>query len=173
MIPQGYPRPVRVRVFNRDMDYAIVELCDNSFDLSPIPISLEMIEADMDLKVFHCPVDTFNEGHVEDLTVFTKWIKTGRPTTHHVSCNVGLFAGSSGGPFISRSGGAVGMHVESVNVSNWLEVPVVTTVPISDAEEIFSKTANSSGSSNASFARALLFRKCPQLVRILRELGVI
>lgn len=37
VVPLGFPCPVRVRFFNRAMDYAILELCDNCFDLAPIP----------------------------------------------------------------------------------------------------------------------------------------
>jgi hypothetical protein len=75
VVPQGFPRPVRVRFFNRAMDYAVLELCDNWFDLAPIPISLEEVETGMNLRVYHCPVDTFNDEHVEDLSPFCEDLK--------------------------------------------------------------------------------------------------
>lgn len=153
------------------MDYAIVELCDNTFDLAPIPISLDEVKADMDLKVYHCPVDTFNEGHVEDLTVFSGWVKAARPTTHHVACNVGLYSGSSGGPFISRNGGAVAMHVESISSARTTDVDV-NSMAEEDAMEILSESVNSHANNHASFSRALLFRTCPKLISALGQLGI-
>jgi hypothetical protein len=80
-IPAGYPREIEIKYFNSKMDYAVASLVNVPFDLSPIPVSLENIEADMDIKVYHCPVDFFNEEHIGDLTVFTSWTKTARPTS--------------------------------------------------------------------------------------------
>ena len=173
VVRQGFPRPVRVRYFNTAMDYAVLEVCDNCFDLVPVPISLEVVEADMDLKVYHCPVDTFNEGHVEDLTVFSNWVKAARPTNHHVACNVGLYGGSSGGPFISRSGGAIGMHIESVSTAREIDKTAIAAMSASDAVEILSETVNSHANGHASFSRALLFRTCPGLINALQGLGIV
>lgn len=185
-IPRGFPRPVRVLQFNTDMDYAILEVGDgggrgrgrgdDGEDLKPIPISLEEVEAEMDLKIYHCPVDLFNDERVKDLTVFSGCVQTARPTAHHVTCNVGLYSGSSGGPFIScRSGGAVGMHVESVPTARDVDpMAVATSVPTAeDAAEIVSDTENSRGTNHAAFSRALLFRTCPKLVRALQQLRIL
>jgi hypothetical protein len=73
------------------------------------------VEADTDLKVFRMPVRLFTEGSISDLSVFTKWMKSATPTAHNIPCSGGLFAGSSGAPFVSREGFCVGMHVESIN----------------------------------------------------------
>jgi hypothetical protein len=99
-VPSGYPRPVKVRFFNVEMDYAIIELCDQRSDLDPIPVSFEEVGPDTDLKVYHYPVDIFNDEHLEDLSQFTAWVKAALPTGHHVSCNNGLYSGSSGVPFL-------------------------------------------------------------------------
>lgn len=172
-VPTDYPREIRIRYFNTSMDYAIAELTDSDFNLVPIPISLEVLTADMDLKVYHCPVDTFNDEHVEDLTVFPQWTKTARPTAHHVACSVGLYSGSSGGPFISRTGGAVAMHVESVNSAKEIDTTAVRSMPVDNAIELISETVNSHANSHASFSRALVIRSCNALVHKLHELGII
>lgn len=174
--PDGFPRAVQILVYNTKMDYAIAELCEGPFDLAPIPISIENVEADTDLKVYHCPVDTFNDEHVEDLTVFSAWVKSARPTGHHVACNIGLYRGSSGGPFISRSGGAVGMHVESVSTAKFVDVgaaPMETQKELVNAIEIISSTVNSNAHVHASFGRALVFGKCRKLLQFLRSLDLL
>lgn len=128
----------------------------------------------MNLRVYHCPVDTFNDEHVEDLSPFCEDVKTARPTAHHVACNVGLFGGSSGGPFISRRGGAIGMHVESVSAARDIDTTAIAFMPaVSDAIEILSETVNSHANGHASFSRAVLFRTCPKLIDALHQLGIV
>lgn len=178
-IPKGFPRAVRILAYNTQMDYAIAELCKEPFDLVPIPISTEEVECDTNLKVYHCPVDIFNEEHVKDLTVFSACVKSARPTRHHVASNVGLYCGSSGGPFISQNGGAIGMHVESVNKANFVDIgaigtnPIETKAEIVEAMEIISTTINSNAHAHASFSRGLVFSKCRKLLQYLRSLGII
>jgi hypothetical protein len=171
-IPEGYPRPVKIHAFNTEMDYAIVELCDDISDLKPIPLSFENIESDMDLKVYHCPVDSFNELHVEDLSHFTEWVKTALPTGHHVSCNKGLYSGSSGGPLITRGGRVVAMHVESISAAKEIDKADMQDLGLAAAIELISETVNSHAHIHASFSRALVLGKCRVLRAKLIELGV-
>jgi hypothetical protein len=70
-VPPGSPRPVKVRFFNVEMDYAIIEVCDGVSDLDPIPVSFDEVDPDTDLKVYHYPVDLFNDEHLEYLSQFT------------------------------------------------------------------------------------------------------
>ena len=96
--------PVNVKVvrFNTDMDYAILELQDSNSNLTPIPISLDPVESDTDLKLFHCPVAAFHDNSNADVGVLTRWVKSGYMTNHHLVCDGGAFRGSSGAPYVLR-----------------------------------------------------------------------
>jgi hypothetical protein len=105
----------RVDRYNVDMDYALLVSVDKN-DLTPIPLSIRPVEADRDLKVFHMPIDDFNDVEADDsLSVHTKWVKSTFPTAHHMKCSGGLYAGSSGSPFVMRDGRAVGFFCESIS----------------------------------------------------------
>ena len=54
-------RDVKVVKYNKNMDYAIIELAAEPYDLIPIPISRKDPGADEDIKVFHFPVADFND----------------------------------------------------------------------------------------------------------------
>lgn len=107
-----------------------LEIDNNTFDLQPIPISLEEVALDMEMKVFHCPVDTFNYGRLKDLPVSVAWITTAQPTAHQVACQAHLYRGSSGGPFISRTGGAVGILLAPLKtLTQQLSLPGTRQMP--------------------------------------------
>lgn len=165
--------PIRVRVlyYNTSMDYAVLILEDISLRaLEWIPVSIARVEFDTDLKVFHCPVGLFTSDNCDSVSVFSEWVKTARCTAHHIPCNRGLFAGSSGSPFITRAGYVVGMHVESINqqIDN-LDVQGLT---VTDALEIVSDTVNSNAHNHASLSSALCIGLCPQLLKCLKTLGI-
>ena len=161
-------RDLVVHKYNTNMDYVILKLADSDIgaDLLPIPISIRPVEADTDIKVFHCPVGLYNEDAIEDLSVLTVWVKSARPTRHHIICSGGLFAGSSGAPFVVREGFVIGMHVESIN--GQAEIPKDDY----NSLEIISETVNSSSHSHASLCRALVFGLCKRLVAELEIIGV-
>jgi hypothetical protein len=163
--PLGY-RNAKVISYNSAMDYAIIEDLSGKNDLTPIPISIQPVEADIDLKVFHLPVGLFTDGGIGDLSVFTKWVKSATPTTHHIPCSGGLYAGSSGGPFVNREGFCVGMHVESINSAEAAPSSISNAL-VDEAIEIISNTVNSYSNNHDSICRALQLGKCPQLINML------
>jgi hypothetical protein len=150
------------------MDYVILKLADSDIgaDLLPIPISIRPVEADTDIKVFHCPVGLYNDDAIEDLSVLTVWVKSAQPTRHHIICSGGLFAGSSGAPFVVREGFVIGMHVESINSQALIPNDAYNSL------EIISETVNSNSHSHASLSRALVFGSCKKLVAELEIVGV-
>lgn len=167
--PHGYFEANVLR-FNMDMDYALI-LSDVKKDLIPIPVSIAPVEGDLDIKVFHVPIDDFNDQEADDsLAVHTKWIKSTEPTKHHIKCSGGLFSGSSGAPFVMRDGRVIGFHCESINSKREenIEGKTVDEEPV----EILSETVNSHANNHASFCRALLIGKCKKLVGVLAEFGV-
>lgn len=161
---------VQVVRFNKEMDYALLNSIVKK-DLPPIPLSIAAVESDLDVKVFHVPIDDFNEKVEDDsLSVYTVWIKSALPSKHHMKCAGGLYAGSSGGPFVLRNGRAIGFHCESVNRK--CEVSYDRSKSTEESFEIISDTVNSHAHNHASFCRALLIGKCKKLVQVLRECGV-
>jgi hypothetical protein len=165
------PYRVRVLYYNASMDYAILILEDASLPpLEKVPVSIARVEFDTDLKVFHCPVGLFTSESSDSVSVFTGWVKTSRCTAHHIPCSGGLFAGSSGSPFITRAGYVVGMHVESINEQ--IDNLNVKGLDVTDALEIVSDTVNSNAQNHASLSSALCVGLCPQLVKCLRTLGI-
>jgi hypothetical protein len=168
-------RPVKVILYNVDADYAIIE--DESVGtepLVPILIFRGLVEPDTDLKVFHCPVGIFLEDEsLGDLSVFTKWVKTSRPSTHHVTCDGGLCSGSSGAPFVSREGYVVGMHVERISQARPISSADTWGLSSSDTIEVVSDSVFSIGSNHASYCRALLLHNCKKLMDLLAERGII
>ena len=161
-------RDLVVHKYNTEMDYVILKLTDsdNGADLRPIPISIRPVEEDTDIKVFHCPVGVYNDGAVDDLSVLTSWVKSARPTRHHIICSGGLFPGSSGAPFVVREGFVIGMHVESINSQTLIFEDEYNSL------EIISETVNSNSHSHASLCRALVFGSCKMLVAELVAIGV-
>jgi hypothetical protein len=160
----------RVERYNVDMDYALLASVDKK-DLTPIPLSIRPVEADRDLKVFHMPIDDFNDVEADDsLSVHTKWVKSTFPTAHHMKCSGGLYAGSSGAPFVMRDGRAVGFYCESISREAEMNV---SGLPTDEAIEILSETVNSRAINHGSFCRALLTRSCKKLVEVLKEYGVL
>ena len=85
------PAFVKVVHFNCKMDYAILALQDSNSNLTPIPISLDPVESDTDLKLFHCPVAAFHDNSNADVGVLTRWVKSGYMTNHHLVCDGGAF----------------------------------------------------------------------------------
>ena len=165
------PANVKVVRYNKEMDYAILQLQDSNPNLTPIPISLEPIESDMDLKLFHCPVAAFHEMSNADVGVLTRWTKSGYMTNHHLVCEGGAFRGSSGAPYVLRNGCAVGIHVESINETETLSsVDVKAMTSFDDQIEMISDTVNSNATNYASLSSVLLINSCPKLIKILKTL---
>ncbi|RYY43784.1 MAG: serine protease [Chitinophagaceae bacterium] len=161
--------PAKVLKFNREMDYALIESLDKK-DLIPIPLSIGPVEGDLDVKVFHIPIDDFNDCVNDDqLSVHTLWIKSTLPSKHHMKCHGGLFAGSSGAPFVLRNGRVFGFYCESINSKREADIDGAT---LQEAVEILSDTVNSHAHNHASFCRALLIGACPKFVKMLGEHGV-
>lgn len=164
--PSGF-FAAEVVFYNTDMDYALLRSVQKK-DLIPIPLSIAPVESDVDIKVFHVPIDDFNDRVEDDsLCVFTRWTKSTLPTRHHMKCDGGMFAGSSGAPFVLRNGRAIGFHCESINSKREIDKEDA------DNAEIISATVNSHAYNHASFSRALLIGSCEKLVELLRKLGVV
>jgi hypothetical protein len=162
--PHGYFE-AKVLRYNVDMDYALIESTVRK-DLIPIPLSIGPVESDLDIKVFHVPIDDFNDTEDDDsLSVDTKWIKSTLPTRHHMKCSGGLFAGSSGAPFVMRNGRAIGFNCEKAVVD-------IIGKSMEEDVEIFSDTVNSHANNHASFCRALLIGSCRKLIDVLNGFGV-
>lgn len=172
--PHGY-RKVKVVNYNKEMDYAILKLAESEeSNLFPIPISVQLLESDVDLKIFHCPLEQFQDTDPSACGAFTKWTKSGVQLNHHVLCDVSLFKGSSGSPYILRSGHVVAIHIE--NVSRSERVPELLLQDNSELEssiEILSNTVNSHSEVHSSMAYGLLISKCPALLEVLRTEGVL
>lgn len=151
------------------MDYALISSAVKK-DLVPIPVSIAPVEGDLDIKVFHMPIDDFNDQEADDsLSVDTKWIKSTLPTRHHMKCSGGLFSGSSGAPFVMRNDRVVDFHCESISSKREVGIEGKT---VDEAVEILSETVNSHANNHASFCRALLIVSCKKLVDVLTEKGV-
>jgi hypothetical protein len=169
--PQGFMH-VRVISYNVEMDYAVLQLYNKETqDLIPIPISVRPVESDVDVKIFHCPLEQFLDTDPSACGAFTKWTKTGVQSSHHVLCDVSLFKGSSGAPYVLRSGEVVAIHVE--NRSSAECVTLEEDTPVYEALELMSNTINSHANVHSSMAYGLLISKCPTLVSELRRLKVI
>jgi hypothetical protein len=85
--PQGF-RQVRVISYNVGMDYAILQLYSKEEQNSlPIP-SVQPVESDVDVKIFHCLLERFQERDPSGCGTYTKWAKTGVQSAHHVLCDV-------------------------------------------------------------------------------------
>jgi hypothetical protein len=169
--PQGFRR-VRVISYNVGMDYAILQLYSKEqHNLLPIPSSVQPVESDVDVKIFHCPLEQFQDTDPSGCGTFTKWTKTGVQLTHHVLCDVSLFKGSSGAPYILRSGEVVAIHVENRSRAECVTVEEDTTVE--KALELMSNTINSRADVHSSMAYGLLISKCSTLVSESRRLKVI
>jgi hypothetical protein len=168
--PKGI-HDVKVVKYNSNMDYAILEISDD-FDLTPIPLSFAGVEADIDLKVFHFPVTMFSQCSSSSLGPYTCWLKSSISTKHHVPCGgAALYSGSSGAPYVTKCGKAVGFHIESINKCDPLNFEEDMTV---DSKlEMVSYTINSNVNSHGSISSALLIGRCLELVRYLNSLGII
>ena len=163
---------VKVYRRNKDMDYAILELKAEPYNLVPIPISIDPVVADTDVKVFHFPVAEFNDTSTNVVGPYTQWIKTSIPTAHHIPCGgPGLYRGSSGAPFVSRSGSVVGIHMEAA--SEAAEVNFAAEMDVDSKIDVISNTVNSNANVHGSRNTALQIGKCDELVTILRKLGII
>jgi len=140
--------------------------------LTPIPISIGEIPPGTDLKVFHRPVRMFIEGQEDDISVYSAWVKSSSSRQgHHIRCQGGLFAGSSGAPYVTRRGFVVGMHVESANEAHMIEADF-TSMTTSEAIELVSDTINSNTNVHSSILKAIQFSKCRRLCETLRSLQI-
>ena len=165
-------RAVSFYKYDTGKDWAILRLedGDSSPNLVSIPISIDMVEADTDLKIFHAPVGVFNAGGEDGVSVYTDWVKSARMREHCIPCSRGLFPGSSGGPFVTRAGFAVGMHQASVN--HVREMQAVYTDDAKANFDALSDSCKSSVSNHASNCSALHLGSCPALVQELRDIGL-
>jgi hypothetical protein len=167
-------RSVTLKYRNKLSDWAILEV-EGPEDLPEfIPISLDEVRADRDVKIFYCPVARFTDGPDDLLSVDIVWAKTLRGTTHHLRFNTGLFRGSSGAPVVLRNGCAVAFHQEAGNKARTMPareemaqmdmVEVIDVISDSVHSEVYARYANS---------RSIEIRKCPKLVNTLRRINVI
>jgi len=160
---------------NPTMDYAILQI-QGSSALDPIPISMEDIEPESDVKVYHCSVSSFNAMEVDVVLPGAEWVRYMGSTRHHIYCNKGLFSGSSGAPFILRNGRVIGLHVESINESKEVSMDgqahLQTANDIWGALEVVSNTVNSNAHSHGSTCKALKFSSCRQLAVELNALRI-
>jgi hypothetical protein len=152
---------VKVKYYNVQADWAILELIGPTFSppTVPIPITVTInVEQDTDFKVFHMPISDYIFQDTDDISAGTARGKTAVPTRHHIRGNMGLFSGSSGAPFVLRNGYCFAMHVEGRNA--------VVAVPIGykDDAEVVSETVNSNVHTHASRCSGLYFQKCRRLV---------
>lgn len=168
--PLGYIR-VKVIRFNSGMDYAILELHAPDSLLTPIPISIDPVESDLDLKLFHCPIALlFNDNSCGNVGVLSRWLKSDYSVKHHMTCETGAFRGSSGAPYVLRDGRTVGIHLESHNEAQTIDCDFKTSLSTIDEKmEIISDTVNSNPENYSSISTVLLISKCPKLVQILKH----
>jgi S1-C subfamily serine protease len=171
---------VRVVYKNEGMDWAMLETEEGSKSLVPIPISLlDPLPSEADLKVYHGPVTLYNEGSSSALTAVSHWVKYWTATEHHIITSNGLYSGSSGAPFILRSGEVVAIHVcmdnQGVSIaSDEVQVPEeYNREDIQDIIDIISNSNNSNLQIAGSMNCALKISKCPELVGILRRHQII
>ncbi len=158
---------VKVTHYDADMDYAIIEVQAKPF-LTPIPISGREVVGGSNLKAFHCPIGMFNEGVVNDIGVFPLRLKSSSLRGgQHISCQGGMFSGSSGAPLVTEDGYAVGMHVESVNEAR--EVSIFEASTQEQINEQLSMSINSGANTHASIVRALRLGSCRELMKTLKE----
>jgi hypothetical protein len=99
-------------------------------------------------------------------------VRSGPLTKHHISCVGGLFAGSSGAPFITREGKVVGFHVESVNESEEIDATTFTTLTYDEKFELISDTVNSNAGVHSSLCASLNISKCKKLREALNDIGI-
>ena len=164
-------REVKVIRWDSQMDFSILTLENEPYDLEPFPISLEDVEFDTDLKVFHYPVADFNENSSGIMSPFATWLKSSRSVTHKMRCaGPGLMKGSSGAPYVLRNGEVVAIHVEAISDA---EAVVFSDGANHEAKfEALSKSSLSGSTSHGSLSYALLIRKCPGLVDFFAENGL-
>ena len=162
---------VRIRYYNTNNDYCILELLDTSVALSPIPISIQELEPETDLKVYHAPVDAFNDHSSNVLSIFTAWVRCARPSLHHIYCQGSLYGGSSGAPFILRNGRVVGFHQESLNAAKSVDLDIMKNMSAQEVIELVSETVNSNTTVYGSISSGLYIAKCRILVQTLVKIG--
>ena len=165
--PEDFHR-VKIKYYNVQSDWAIIELLDPPFTerTVPIPITTVDVEMDTDFKVFHMPISEYMFQETDSISAHTDWLKAGRPKKHHVEGNKGLFRGSSGAPFVLRNGYAFAMHLESRNEA--ISVPEGKR----DDAEVISNTIHSNAQVHASRCSGLYLKTCSELLSRLLELGV-
>lgn len=173
LFPEGY-REVGLKYRNKTADWAILELRGDPSFQEIIPVSLDPVPSDTDVKVFHCAVGPFNSEEEEILSAETTWAKTLRGTAHHLRCNKGFYRGSSGAPVLLRNGSVVAFHQESNNEARKLPSgQTLVQMTTDDAWDLISDVVNSVASSYTANARAIEISKCPRLVEQLRNLRII
>ena len=148
---------VKIKYYNVKMDYCILELIDAncSVALTPIPVSIQDLEAETNLKVYLAPIAAVNDMTSSTINIFTMWVKCARPTAHHIHCQGVLFGGSSGAPFILRNGRVAAFHLESFNSAETIDAEAVKQMEPQDAIELISETVNSNATSYGSICRGL------------------
>jgi hypothetical protein len=166
-------RDVRLRYYNELSDYAILEVVGPENLPEFIPISVEEVRSDTDVKIFYCPVGIFRDGGDRILGVNTVWAKTLKGTKHHLRCNAGLYRGSSGAPVVLRNGSVVAFHQESGSEARILNTQELEQMDLGEATELISETVNSVATAYTATSYAVEIRKCRQLVEILRNEGIL
>jgi hypothetical protein len=165
---------VRLRYRNKSADWAILEVKSPAPPLEFIPISLEPVLPDINVKILYCPAALFNEGVEEILSTDTVWAKSLRGTSHHLRYNHRLLRGSSGAPVILRNGCVVAFHQESFSGSRRLPAgEVLAEMTAEDTWDIVSSVVNSVATSYGATGRGIQISKCPRLVQKLRDLQVV
>lgn len=164
-------REVKVIKWDSSIDFSILTLVNEPHDLNPFPVSLEDVEFDTDLKVFHYHVVDFNENPSGIISLFVNWLKSSISVTHKMRCaGQGLMKGSSGAPYILRNGKVVAIHVEAYGDAEAVVFPEGTD----NAAKLETLTRSSLSGSNfhGSLSYALLIRKCPGLLAFFAENGI-
>ena len=160
---------VKIHRVNKDTDWAILVLHNETEQLEYIPISSVQPPSEIDLKMYHSPVYLFNQIEIDVCSPASQKLSLYTYTRKHTVAFGGAFKGSSGAPVIEPTGYVISLHVESQSESSAVETE---NVSVADSVAALSLSLNSNSQVHASMVKSVTIGKCTTLISELESLGV-
>jgi len=169
--------PVKLAKLSVPNDWAVME-CEDQLTFPP-SLVLKVCEvgeipvdgSEAKLKVFHCPVSMFNEGHLDVCGCTSLESRLSLKTAHKMYVEVGMFRGSSGGIFAFTIPGGehrvLGMHSEGRNTAQSIE-DVQAEDPDLSALEAAAVASDSCANNHGSFSMGIIVAKYGPLLAAIR-----
>jgi len=168
---------VKVIKFSPTNDWAVLERVDElTFpthlvlqvcDVSEIPAD----GTETRLKVFHCPVSVFNDGHIDGLGCTTSTCRFTLKTGHKMYVELGMFRGSSGGIYafntLNGEHRVLGMHTDGRNSVQSIS-DILSEDPDLTMFEAATAASDSCANNHGSFSMGIIVAKHRALMAAIR-----